>query len=161
MKALLALLLATAGVLVLAAGWSPTPPASPRVPAATPTSVAARATVQAQADFDAAVDALSPRLQSKYGFQTTEVQRLVTQAQTLARLRGEPRLLPVARALMYVVEGSLCAAEDYGVCVEDTAGYIRGVGASYGEMVEVAGRTRTAHLMLDVIDREIGRLAHA
>jgi hypothetical protein len=99
-----------------------------------------------QAEFIQSVAGMRS-LTSAYGLNLGQVEQLVTASGQLARLQGVD-LPTAAKALDAVMRGQTSAAEGLGITLTDQVGRLRGLGASYDELVEISGRTRAEQLLL-------------
>lgn len=85
-------------------------------------------------------------LTQEYGLTQQQALQLATASGQLARIHGVE--LPVAaRAVQAAMQGNTEALSQFGISLVDSVGHIRGVGASYQELVDISGRTRADQIL--------------
>lgn len=99
-----------------------------------------------QAQFSQAAVGMR-ELTAAYGLNDQQVQMLLRDAGQLARIHGTD-LPTAAKALQSVMMGNTSAAASFGVALTDEMGRLRGVGASYEELVAISGRSRAEAVLL-------------
>jgi hypothetical protein len=85
-------------------------------------------------------------LSAEYGLSTEQVGRLATAAGQLARIHNT-ELAPAVQAVQGVLRGNVEAGQQYGITLTDEYGRIRGLGATYEQLVGIYGRARAEQIL--------------
>ena len=96
-------------------------------------------------DFLESANSLSRFTQSG-ALSVQQMQQVITAAGELARIHGTD-LAPAVNAFAGALQGDAGALSRYGIQLTDTSGRIRGLGATYDELVQISGKARADQLV--------------
>lgn len=99
-------------------------------------------------------------LSQQYGLTTRQIEQVVTASGRLARIHGVD-LVQAESAVQSAIQGNTGALDQFGISLTDASGNIRGVGASYQQLVDVSGRAQATQTLLrqtlDAVASQQGR----
>src|SRR5262252_7740357 len=118
---------------------------------------AAPGTTGSAAQFLQSATALN-QFATSAGISVEQTQQLIGAAGRLAQLHHTD-LAPALAAVVGAVHGNTEALADYGVVLTDSSGRIKGLNATYGELVDAVGKAKAEQLLAKVVINDTGEEA--